>query len=504
MTLPKSKFERFFLVLGLLMIVVGLGYGLADWSGGSAWARYKHEWEAKGEKFDFKDFIPPPVPADQNFALTPIVASGYEAYLDRNGHKMIPNRTNIVNRMAMEIPGGYSTTGYSTNAGDWQKGKLTDLRGLDVYFRGSEHLANVPPPMAGSPAADVLSILSQYDSNIEELRAASKLPLSRFPIDYAEDRPYDIWLPHLASLKSAGVALQLRALAEIETGDPEKALQDIHLILRLSDSTRTEPFLISALVRIALVNLAIQPVWEGLQKHRWTDGQLAELEEDLAKTDFLADYESTLRAERASAIAMVEYVRRTGDLGSDQAAFGRTVIRMLPRSVFYNNEMNIARMYQQSYLPAAEPEFVVPALINKGEATVDGWHFSPNNVLARMLLPSVGSSLRRFAHTQNSINMARVACSLERYRVSHGEYPETLENLAPQFIGTVPRDIIDGVPLHYHRTADGKFSLYSIGWNQVDDNGEIGFYPPKKVRFNLNLGDWVWPTVSTNAQTATE
>jgi hypothetical protein len=74
MTLPKSKLERFLLVLGLLMIIVGLGYGLADWSGGSAWARYKREWEAKGEKFDFKDFIPPPVPDDQNFALTPIVA----------------------------------------------------------------------------------------------------------------------------------------------------------------------------------------------------------------------------------------------------------------------------------------------------------------------------------------------------------------------------------------------------------------------------------------------
>ena len=74
---------------------------------------------------------------------------------------------------------------------------------------------------------------------------------------------------------------------------------------------------------------------------------------------------------------------------------------------------------------------------------------------------------------QASIDLARVACALERYRLAHGEYPETLDALTPQFIEKLPHDIINGQPLHYRRTDDGKFVLYSVGWNEKDDGGTI-------------------------------
>ena len=83
----------------------------------------------------------------------------------------------------------------------------------------------------------------------------------------------------------------------------------------------------------------------------------------------------------------------------------------------------------------------------------------------------------------------------------HSEYPETLGTLMPQFIETIPQDIIGGQPLHYRRTDDppsqnsgaagGKFLLYSIGWNETDDDGQIGL---KETGYADNTkGDWVWP-----------
>ncbi|MEJ0089416.1 MAG: hypothetical protein WDM80_06700 [Limisphaerales bacterium] len=101
------------------------------------------------------------------------------------------------------------------------------------------------------------------------------------------------------------------------------------------------------------------------------------------------------------------------------------------------------------------------------------------------------SSGRKFAYGQNSVNMVRVACALERYRLAHDEYPETLETLTPQFIAQIPHDVIGGQPLHYRRTDGGKFLLYSIGWNETDDGGQValtqyGYSDPTK-------GDWVWP-----------
>ena len=59
--------------------------------------------------------------------------------------------------------------------------------------------------------------------------------------------------------------------------------------------------MISHLVRIAMLQITLQPIYEGLAEHKWSDAQLAELDAELAKLDFLADYEFSARSERACA-----------------------------------------------------------------------------------------------------------------------------------------------------------------------------------------------------------
>ena len=70
--------------------MIALFYAEEDWRGWHAWNKFKHPWEAKGERFDRASVIPPTVPDDQNFALTPIVASCYLHVLDKNGHQIWP------------------------------------------------------------------------------------------------------------------------------------------------------------------------------------------------------------------------------------------------------------------------------------------------------------------------------------------------------------------------------------------------------------------------------
>ncbi len=88
------------------------------------------------------------------------------------------------------------------------------------------------------------------------------------------------------------------------------------------------------------------------------------------------------------------------------------------------------------------------------------------------------------ARNQTLANEAFVACGLERYRLAHGQYPETLAALVPPFAEKLPHDLIGGQPLKYHRTADGRFVLYSVGWNEKDDGGVPGT--------TITEGDWVW------------
>ncbi|HXE42306.1 MAG TPA: hypothetical protein VN516_04710, partial [Candidatus Baltobacteraceae bacterium] len=113
----------------------------------------------------------------------------------------------------------------------------------------------------------------------------------------------------------------------------------------------------------------------------------------------------------------------------------------------------------------------------------------PYKLLAALAVPNFVRAGQVTAHNQTIVDQAQIACALERYRLAHSQYPETLDALIPQFMEKIPHDIIGGQPLHYRRTTDGKFLLYSVGWNETDDGG-LDLSP--KGGINYTNGDWVW------------
>ena len=511
------NWRRIWFWLGCFALLLVFVWLVVEWSGKSAWEHYQRQWEARGERFDFASFVPKPVPAGQNFALAPIVASSYAFCLDTNGNKISPQHTNAVDRLKLEIYGDNSLVEMPTNGlGSWTRGLTSDLRVWQNYYRALAAKTNLfpVPPQPQSPAADVLLALSKYDPAIEELRAASRLPDSRFPLNYNTERPFDILLPHLAALKRCSQALQLRAIAELQNGQPAQALDDVKLMLRLTESIRTEPFLISHLVRIAMVQIALQPIWEGLTEHKWSDAQLAELDRELARLDFLADYEFSLRGERAMSIATIERLRRKRDFrdltgygnpDNDQPApaAGQVAFHFIPGSFFYQNELTIARMHQQMILPLVDVErrIISPEAVRRSATNLDAQlsHFSFHSIFARMLIPALGSAVKKYAYAQSAADLARVAGALERYRLAHGEFPESLDALSPALLEKIPHDVINGQPLHYRRTAPDKFLLYSVGWNETDDGGAVVMGKTGRV-VDTTQGDWVWPGAVSGSQ----
>jgi hypothetical protein len=514
------NFKRFLFGVACFVTLIALFYAEENWRGKHDWEKFKREWEAKGEKFDFKDFIPPPVPDDQNFALTPIVASSYAALLDKTGHEINPRNTNVVNRLEMLV--SYEVIPPVNGIGNWQKSTMTDLKAWQDYYRALAAKTNEFPvaPQPQTPAQDVLLALSKYDSAIKELRAASRRPYSRFPLDYDDENPAEILLPHLAELKHCCLVLQLRAIAELENGQSDKALDDVKLALSLMNSIRTEPFIISQLVRFAGFQITLQPIYEGLAEHKWSGAQLAELESELSKLDFLAGYELSVGGERACHIKVIDYLERKrsrfreiwGMLGGDsdtpwggvmEKFFVGAGCYLAPKGWFYQNELVLARMDQRWKLSAVDDDqqTISPKEIAQADVAIGSINPpTPFNFFVRLLQPVLGGFAKRTAYAQNAVNLARVAIALERYRIAHSEYPPSLDALVPQFIDKLPHDVIGGQPsqgsgsasqpLHYRRTDDGQFVLYSVGWNETDDRGVVGFN--KDGRMDINKGDWVW------------
>jgi len=511
-----KHWRRTFFALACFATLIALLYAEEDWRGKHDLEKFKREWEAKGEKFDYASVVPPAVPDDQNFAMAPIWVDSIKFEFGTNVAKQWygitlteAERTNLVDRLNLTISGDENLmrSPPQTNDGYWAKGTLFNLKDWQDYYRAFAAKTNLFPvaPQPQTPAQDVLLALSKYDPAIEELRTASKLPYSRFPVFSDADHPFfDTLLPHLNIFKRCVQVLKLRSIAELQNGQSDKALEDIKLAVELTGKIRNEPYLISHLVRIAMADITLQPIYEGLAEHKWSDAQLAELDLELGKLDFLADYEFSMRGERILGISETEYIRRTrnfraldyDDNGSGNHSDMMTKITsfLVPDSFFYRSELVMARMHQQWTLPMVDMEnrIVSPTKVRQSgaAATSELSHGWPYNILARMIFPAISASAKKYAREQSSIDLARVAITLERYRLAHGEFPESLDALAPQFMEKIPHDVIGGQPLHYRRTDDGQFVLYSVGWNETDDGGVVGLN--KNGSVNNDKGDWVW------------
>ena len=498
----KRNFKQLLLGFACLAGLIVLFYAEEDIRGRLAWRQFKAQWEAKGEKFDFAEFIPPPVPDDRNFAMTPVVSTTYGQILDRNGHQLYPQNTNVVNRLHMPLDGGDG--GPTNGMGNWQKALSSNLEPWQRYYRQLFLRTNLfaVPPQPQTPAADVLLALSKYDSTIEELRRAAALPASRFPLNYDSEEPAMILLPHLAPAKGCSLVLRMRALAELEAGQSEAALADINLALRVTETIRSERFLISQLVRIAMFQITVQAVWEGLASHRWTDAQLSELDQQLAALDFVADYKRAMRAENSWQVASMDFLRHHRDQlhnldfgGFDEEAPFRLPdipVHLIPSGWFYQNQLRSSQFILGQLLPIADvgQQTISCPSVKQADEALRTMPVTPYSITCKMFLPGLVRSARKFALAQTAVNLARTACALERHRLAHGRYPATLDVLAPQFITKVPYDLICGQPLHYRLTDDGQFILYSVGWNEKDDGGIVALTKGGSV--DLDSGDWVW------------
>lgn len=512
----RRKLGRYLFCLACLATVIALFYAEEDLRGKRAWQNYERKSKEKGIDLDWRAYIPPPAPDDENFALA-------SPFADLFNYRYTTNRvewhdTNIWSRMLRFSFPSISQPGRPApekEFGDWVHGRPLDLRKWQEYFRAANTntaMTNkwpVPLEPSQNPAADVLSALRLLGPDLEALRAASARPHSRFPIHY--DDLAKAMLPHLAFLLNLARTLQLRAVAELAAGRNQDAFADVHLAFYLADSLQSEPFAISQFVRCRMLEEDLQAVWEGLRVPRWTEDQLKTFQQYLVSFDLLSKYAQTAKADLAFTCAWIDslasdpltyYMMDNVQFFSD--AQMEIIDNVFPRGWYFQNELSAARFFQDDLATEASPQNqrVYPSL---SQTNAQRFNKLPTTLFT-FAYKHLGSTLapHKFAHTQTDINLALVACALERFRLAHGRFPENLDALTPAYLEKLPHDLINGEPLQYRITADGRFILYSVGWNEKDDGGAFPSSPVEENKprsfalYHAENGDWVWEYPKTD------
>ena len=349
-------------------------------------------------------------------------------------------------------------------------------------------------------AEEFLQWSDQAAPDFDLIREALKRPFARMDGDYS--KPYGQPIPNFIEVRVVAQTLASRAQCYLLLGQPDKALRELtllHDLCRLLEAAPTgKPMtLVSAMIDVAVEGLYVNMVADGLQRNGWQGPQLIALQEQLkginpAPFVFEAYRESPARICRsAELLPLYQFM----NIGGTPKWPDKICSWLWPSGWTYQNMVNVA-VLEQKPLEGFDlaNDTVAPRKFEEANREINSFlgHQSPYKLVAAITIPNFTKAEQATAHNQTLVNEAQIVCALERYRLAHGEFPGTLDALVPQFIEKLPHDLIGGQPLIYRRTNDGKFLLYSIGWNETDDGGQDVSSKTPNGGIDFTKGDWVW------------
>jgi hypothetical protein len=481
---------------------------------------YSAQLKAEGEPMDLAQVLPPPVPPDENGALL-ITNALAQIYSD-------PNNTNwmFINNspcdMNQTIPGKEMVGWYQPA-----------IHGSETWPRD---LTNT---------WDELGVqLTRRQNDLNDLRKLIEKPTLDFQVDYSDIEARGL-IFHLEPIKLATEWLEASEYYNLHQNQTADACTDVRMMLALINGETQERYEISQLIRQALVRMTAGATWDILQTTNITDENLAELQRDWESLQLIGPLENAFLFERVNEMRFENNLRDSSTnpswwlrsflvqkgydyekVGEGASALWAMVDKSPPFKKLVNKitipwdearwrwfwsyrdelqalqawgvvlegtqELETNKSFQavQSFV---NTNFV---RLNLDSAKKNPFEIASDNAVGQL------SAIRRAAGAEVARNVVITAIALKRYQMRYHELPDSLAQLVPDFLQSVPIDYMDGEPLHYRRNADGTFLLYSVGDNGKDDGGNPQWVKTDVTTDNydwqdVHALDWVWPQPAT-------
>jgi len=158
------------------------------------------------------------------------------------------------------------------------------------------------------------------------------------------------------------------------------------------------------------------------------------------------------------------------------------------------NKLNVSNdLVRALYRPLIEDALQdYPKHVDAAIATIQTpyphWETLPEskNLLTKIFMPDYRKAGFRSLENDALNRLLYVGYALHAYQLEHGQYPETLSSLCPDYLTAIPSDpFADAQPLKYRRTKTG-YLLYSIGPDARDDGGKaVEDTKDKEKRFHI-------------------
>ena len=324
--------------------------------------------------------------------------------------------------------------------------------------------------------------ISQFvDKNqkcLELLHKTAGLEYGRYPVDFTFGN--GTRLSHLDNFRNLEILLYFEAILASEDGIQDKAVQSVISLLGLANSLDKEPLVISQLICLGCDGCMVSSLEYVINRIVFSDEELKNITVSLAEAEKSHEMLNAVIGERCMSLDILMYPK-TQYLDPSSSPILSFPPMLFLYEVIGLNESDA--IFLLDYMNDVVKAFNLPPERRQEEAGTLNTKINQipkRRVLLRRFIPSFERIIIMDLSYIAKLRVTQAALAVQRYRLKYKKLPDSLDNLVPDYLESVPLDPFEGKELKYKK-LDLGFVIYSIGEDQIDDGGKEQTKSKKKT-----------------------
>ncbi len=316
--------------------------------------------------------------------------------------------------------------------------------------------------------AKVAEFLNANRELISEIRRIADAGGPFADLDYSKG--FSMELSHLAKLRGYARLLAADSALASARGDYGEMVEDLNAIMNLANAAGEEPILISQLVRVAITNILYTNVSQTVPAGNLPPDMVRQLLQITEGAKGRNGFANSFSGEGLMGLEAFDSIR-TGNWEHAGIApegidgfFLQLYGSILARPFLYMDQEAYAGIMERMTDAMELPFYEAKPELDRINTEIES--LPRTRVLSSILLPALTRAAEAQARHEAQLDLMRIGLAVELYHDQIGEYPQTLEDVAPTIGGEIPLDPFTGMPFVYEPHND-RFTLYSAMGNVV-------------------------------------
>ncbi|MBN1974379.1 MAG: hypothetical protein JW787_12120 [Sedimentisphaerales bacterium] len=322
-----------------------------------------------------------------------------------------------------------------------------------------------PRPLPEEIIKSATTYLKNNQKSLELLHKAGVLKFFRYPANISAGQT-----PKLFNIQKMVKLLCVDAVINAENGDSEAAAKSLLNSFSIVNSLSDVPFSIGQHCRMVYLEDSILSLEHIINTIDYNDEQLAQLFKTMADKQRLSGISYGFTGELCQAISQFEDIMASNEPFRDLSFSQR---------LFYSVYKSVGLIESDCviYLDILDKYIKAGKLPLEKRLDADKQIKNETSNISRIHVELKGAFTlysRFFSDELVSISRLRTALAalaIQRYRLKNNKLPDSLSNLVPEYLDSVPSDPFNGKELRYKK-LDSGFVVHSVDQDLIDDGGQ--------------------------------